>query len=365
MAMKTTNQYIEELKIKNPNITVVGEYTGNHKKIDVKCKICGTSFSSDAASLLQGHGCKICGHNNAKIKQRRKHDEFVALLKDINPDLEVISPYDGSKSKIKVRCLKCCHEYESYPSNLLHGYGCMQCYKQGRFRTKEELIADVFKLNKNITVQDDYVNGKTHCSFKCNKCGYVIRILPNNFLSKGCECPKCNGNIKMSPDEYCDFISSVSDVVVLGKYENVKLPIEYGCCKCNKTWTEMPEVFAARNYTCKYCETVRSRLELKIRRFLEDRHIDFQEQKKFDGLLGVGGRSLSFDFFIPSMNVLIEAQGKQHFTPISFFGGDEMYQKQVEHDRRKKEYARNNNYKFVEIYYNEAKQIESVLGELF
>ena len=54
---------------------------------------------------------------------------------------------------------------------------------------------------------------------------------------------------------------------------------------------------------------------------------------------------------MPKHNILIECQGEQHERPIEYFGGDEQFKIQQEHDKRKREYADSNNYDFLEIWY--------------
>jgi hypothetical protein len=65
-----------------------------------------------------------------------------------------------------------------------------------------------------------------------------------------------------------------------------------------------------------------------------------------------GGR-LSVDFFIPSLGLVFEINGRQHDEHVPFFHGDRKtstaYGKQVSHDRVKKEWADINNFKFYEI----------------
>jgi hypothetical protein len=41
---------------------------------------------------------------------------------------------------------------------------------------------------------------------------------------------------------------------------------------------------------------------------------------------------LSYDFFLPDFNLLIEYQGRQHFIPVERFGGEETFKIQLEHD---------------------------------
>lgn len=72
-------------------------------------------------------------------------------------------------------------------------------------------------------------------------------------------------------------------------------------------------------------------------------------------LKGIGGGNLSYDFYIElgdGRSWLIEYQGGQHYFPVSIFGGDFGFEKQQEHDRRKREYAINLGIDLIEIPYN-------------
>ena len=65
------------------------------------------------------------------------------------------------------------------------------------------------------------------------------------------------------------------------------------------------------------------------------------------------------------MNVLCEVQGEQHQQPIEYFGGEKQFEIQKEHDKRKREYAQNNGFKFLEIWYYDFKNIEKILDDIF
>ena len=96
--------------------------------------------------------------------------------------------------------------------------------------------------------------------------------------------------------------------------------------------------------------------------FLFNNGINFEYQKTFDNLYGIQNGKLSYDFYIPNHNLLIEYQGKQHEEPIEFFGGEEQFKIQQEHDKRKREYAKNNGYKLLEIWYYDYDKIEEILS---
>lgn len=59
----------------------------------------------------------------------------------------------------------------------------------------------------------------------------------------------------------------------------------------------------------------------------------------------------SLDIYIPSESIGIEYQGKQHYEPVEFFGGEGGWIKIQERDKRKKELCKENNVKLVEWSY--------------
>ena len=56
----------------------------------------------------------------------------------------------------------------------------------------------------------------------------------------------------------------------------------------------------------------------KIKNILSSYNITFISQYKFNDLLGIGNRQLSYDFYLPEYNLLIEYQGKQHFASVEY-----------------------------------------------
>ena len=96
-------------------------------------------------------------------------------------------------------------------------------------------------------------------------------------------------------------------------------------------------------------------------------HISFSiTQKTFNDLRGIKGGLLSYDFYLPEYNLLIEYQGEFHDINLKNDYNYTEYlrknlQKQYEHDKRKREYAKNNNIKLLEIWYWDFDNIESIL----
>lgn len=78
----------------------------------------------------------------------------------------------------------------------------------------------------------------------------------------------------------------------------------------------------------------------------------------------------SLDIFIPSLNIGIEYQGKQHYEPVEIFGGMKGFDKTLERDILKRSLCQNNHIKLIEWKYDEMiskvrleKKINEILGK--
>jgi hypothetical protein len=59
------------------------------------------------------------------------------------------------------------------------------------------------------------------------------------------------------------------------------------------------------------------------------------------------------DFFIPSLSIGFEYQGRQHYEPVDFFGGNQSFLQNLERDKIKAMKCKSNNIKLIEWSYNE------------
>lgn len=59
------------------------------------------------------------------------------------------------------------------------------------------------------------------------------------------------------------------------------------------------------------------------------------------------------DIFIKELNVAIEYNGKQHYEPVTYFGGKEGYLKTVERDKIKRQKCKRNGCELIEVKYDE------------
>ena len=124
-------------------------YINNHTNVTIICKEHG-DFEQTPQTHLSGCGCKCCGIEIMKIKQKTDVDDFI-----INANIKHNNKYDYSKinyinarTKIIIICKE--HgEYEQTPDSHLRGSGCPYCINKTEFILYEYIQL----LNYTITKQ--------------------------------------------------------------------------------------------------------------------------------------------------------------------------------------------------------------------
>lgn len=359
MRKLTHEEFIKRMEQINPNIIILSEYTNCRDKIKCQCKLDGYIWFPSAKNLFKGSGCPKCSQNI-----RRTHEMFVDQMKEINPHMIFHTKYHDVNTKIKYECLLCGHIGETLPKYLMRSGQCPKCRNEYTHTTKG-FIELVKQCNDKVDVIGEYNNETTKVHVKCKKCSYEWYAIPREIRNNS-GCPRCSKRILLSEDFKKSVEKNNSNILVISEYTRGYNKVKCLCKRCNRTW----EVEARRlteGRDCPYCS--KSKGELKISDFLDKNQITYIPQKIFDGLLGTGGRHLSYDFYLPDFNLLIEYQGEQHDYPVDLHGygkekAEQLFQKQQEHDRRKKEYALNNHYNFLEIWYYDYDKIEHILANV-
>jgi len=89
-------------------------------------------------------------------------------------------------------------------------------------------------------------------------------------------------------------------------------------------------------------------------------NIPHERQKTFDNLVYI--KKLSYDFYIPHCNLLIEFDGIQHYDPIEYYGGYEGLMKRRIRDQIKVNYSRDKNINLLRIHYNDRQNVDQILS---
>lgn len=188
-------------------------------------------------------------------------------------------------------------------------------------------------------------SSKDKVLIKCSK-NHFYKVLVGSFM-QGHECPYCTGH---SPDKAkLDFyrILRESNYNLIGKYINSNTKVKVQCPQ-GHIYEVQPANFK-HGTRCPICNgsSIPEKITMRI---LDHYKIPYIKNKRFKGLFGIGGRHLSYDFFI-NENTLVEIHGALHFKSMEYFGGSRRLVIQEEHDKRKRDFAKNNGIRLIEISY--------------
>ena len=233
--------------------------------------------------------------------------------------------------------------------------------------TTEEFIQKAKEVhgNKYDYSLVDYKNAKTKVKIICPIHG-EFEQKPNDHLNKR-GCRKCGyeKNIKNNSITTEEFIKRAKEVhgdkydyslvdKSITTHKNIKI-----ICPIHGEFEQIAWNHLC-GHGCSICsKKVYSKGEKNIRNFLLNNNIDFQQQKTFEDLKDK--YKLSYDFYIPSKNLLIEYNGEQHYKKSSFKHHDLKMQRH--HDWLKRKYAKKNNIELLTIPYWNFKIINEILEE--
>lgn len=241
-----------------------------------------------------------------------------------------------------------------------------QCARDIQKPSWNDIVA-AFELNDYELLSTEYISSKSKLKYVCNKhrSEGVQSVTYNNikfgFGCKFCGRDKTTKARRLNTEQVADIFAANDMILVTGQeYINTSQKLAY-ICKHHKEYDiqYMSTSNAYRN-RCPHCNVYKG--ELKISEYLLGQGIEFESQKRYPDLIGVGCRPLSYDFYIPSNNLLIEYQGEYH-DGKSRLQTDADFQKQQEHDRRKREYAKRHNIELLEIWYFDFAKIDTILNE--
>lgn len=218
--------------------------------------------------------------------------------------------YTSVHGKIKVKCLKCGHEYDKRINDLLHGYGCNHCANLTR-RNNEELKELVNEItNREYTLVSSHSRTRDIATFRhnsdnCKNKDRIFTMKIHNFITLGQRCPFCNSNS-------------------LGLRESKGIK--------------------------------------KIKKLLNEHSIPYDSETKFKGCKKpTTGHHLPFDIYLEELNTVIEYDGIQHFKSIEYFGGDKRFNETRLNDSIKDDFCKENKINIIRIPYNKTNDIEKIL----
>ena len=353
---KPHEEYVKELKDKNPTVEAVEKYNGANTKILHRCLIHNVCWSTTPSRALRGVGCSICHIERHRATRCKTTEQYSEQVHKISPHIDVIGEYINPRTSILHRCNLHNIDWSAFPEGILKGCGCKECgnVKIGLKNSKpyDMYIQQLKTTHPSIICIGKYKNATTPVWHKCLIDNYIWLAKPSELVSSRPRgCPKCGGNLQKTHAQYIDELEIINpNIDVVETYVNARTPIKHRCKRDGYEWNARPYAILSGS-GCPKCRESHGEREISL--WLDSNNIKYTCQKVFSGCSDEA--PLPFDFYLEEFNTAIEYDGEQHYRPIEWFGGSEAFDKRIKHDNIKTQYCEDNNIKLLRIpYYTES-----------
>lgn len=135
---KSLDTFLEELKVAQPQTLLIGEYLGDGKHTLFQCDVCG-KLRWVTPNVALRNNCNFCAQvirNEWQQKNNRVTAKtYTARLGEVNPDIELVSPFNGLTNPVTIR-FPCGHSYNVARAEhyLYRKFSCLRCLPVGYSR---------------------------------------------------------------------------------------------------------------------------------------------------------------------------------------------------------------------------------------
>lgn len=309
--------------------------------------------------------CLYCGKQYFIPQNQFERSKFCSdecFRKNKNTQLDYCCDYCGKKIKVQKG------KYEKALNENRHLFCSKACANNAQKPVWNDIVT-LFDQRGYILLANEYINAKSKLEYICPEHQeHGSQYITYNNLKQGFGCKYCGiertTNSRRLPFDKVKEIFEKHDMILLDQeYKNSNTPMKYICKHHVEFGVQYMALSNAWKQHCPHCNTIKG--EDKISQYLLDHNIQFVSHKTYDDLRGIGGGKLSYDFYLPDFNLLIEYQGEQHERPVDVFGGVKQFQVQQEHDLRKRKYAKEHHIELLEIWYYDFQNLEKILENKF
>ena len=219
-------------------------------------------------------------------------------------------------------------------------------------------IKDIIEIrNTKIKILEQikmkYGNKSSHKGYKyqCQKCGNIDTITESHInYNRGC--PVCSGqkvvkginDIATTHPHLIKYFLNIEDAYKYSYGSEIKLPLICPNCKTINNNLSIHKL-SSRGLSCHACSDGVSYSEKIMFNILKQIKINFKKEKVFEWSKDIkhDNPKLSgdkkYDFYIQSLNCIIETHGSQHYRKGFETCGGRTLEEEIENDRIKKELA--------------------------
>ena len=305
-------------------------------------------------------------------KKRYANKQFGKLFVECPVSVEGMVTKPDSTAAIWLTHCDCGNDYcvsmqwirKEIKKGLIPDCGCGARKKQDdKYIGKTYNYLTVIERDDAYKESGNFSNTNTYYKCRC-KCGNFktvrINILTHGDV-KSCGCLKeQQDNINLIPNQMTDIMGQrFGKLVALTPFHklNDKKKEMWWNCKC-----DCGNICKVRGISLRRGDTMscgclsQSHGEFLIEQLLKENNISYiYDENYFQDLILPSGGIGRYDFILLDENKqpyrLIEYDGKQHYTPIDFFGGEEALDRLKKNDEVKNQYAKQHSLPLVRIPY--------------
>jgi hypothetical protein len=331
--MKKTTDFNKELEY------LENEYIKGRKYVNYICKKHG-KISQRLDVHLKNKNCKKC----SKEKEGTYTKEKILEKAKPNYKYQIEDKIYKSSDYIKIVCDEHGEFKQKIHNHFYLNQSCPKCSKRKKFILTDETIDKV----KNLQIVE-YNGYRRKSIFNCEKHGEVKSNIED---AKKYGCVKCNKEISHNTDKL-KFIEKSKE-----KWKGI-IDFDYSTLEykgsSNKMILFSRETGWIKQLPYNHINGFLPKMstgEIIIESILLKNNIQFTKQKTFENCKNI--KKLRFDFYIPSKNICIEFNGKQHYNPVNHWGGIKKYLYQIKNDEIKNKFCQENNIKLIIISNNDS-----------
>lgn len=307
------------------------------------------------------------------------HEQYAQHIEDMHgDDITLMSRYTRQLDEIVYRHNPCGAIYKKKAGSLrTMMFGCDPCAREFK-REKAAWTNEHF-----LTVIDGLVGGEysfterykgygEKIGTRHNECGYSYKVSPGEFIRQGSRCPQCAISIRAEKKTltHVEWFPRVAvdlgdEYTLLDEYERATKKLRIRHNSCGTVFSRTPGDLE-RIVKCTVCpgEKRMTTGEVAVAEWLIANGLEYDHEVTFEDCYHI--LPLRFDFAVldedHDVKILIEFNGRQHYEPIEFFGGQKTFDLTVLRDNIKKEYAESNNIPLITVRYDD--DVDAVLSKL-
>ena len=321
--------------------------------------------------LEKAVGCQYChGHTLPEWYVMKK-------IEEVNPDIEILEPYENMSKRIKCRCKK--HNYVSTKSvqEILAGRGCKYCgaekLSEQHFLSNEEVQNRVSQKHPHIKlIHYDGINSKESL-WLCTKHNKQFKKVLSTMLrteESGCdECYKerMRRDFGCSEKEFETRLQQVHPSLELtSEYANFTTPVTIYCNDHNCEFQTMPQDILKRVSCCP--KSFKTYKEEAMCSLIESWGYNIDRQHAFNNCKDIN--VLKFDCYLTDFNTVVEYDGENHYFPVkygaqSYEDARRKHEYTKRHDEIKNEFCKKNKINIIRVPYFEFENMDSFLFDKF